>query len=131
MPWTPLLLRTSLTSSSLNGLRTATINFIVDLLSSSCPGLGTAARGRRFGLWRRIGLGRRFGFSRTTLVQAGHGEGAVAASGEPLLGERLFAVDSEVADLEDVVLVAGTTENPADDLHQDEGDQRGPDDDED
>ena len=65
-------------------------------------------------------------------VDAGHGEGTVAAGGEAgVLGERLLAVDGEVADLEDLVLVAGATEDPADDLHEDEGDQRRPEDDED
>ena len=49
--------------------------------------------------------------------------------GEGLLGEGLLAVDGEVADLEDLVLVAGAAEHQPDQLHQDEGDEGRPEDD--
>ena len=42
----------------------------------------------------------------------GHGHGPDPL-GEPLLGEGLLAVDGEVADFEDLVLVAGATEHQA------------------
>ena len=44
MPWTPSVLRVSLTSSSLKGLRTATTSFIVRSLSSSSAGSTFACR---------------------------------------------------------------------------------------
>ena len=54
----------------------------------------------------------------------GQGEGSVGTGGERLLGEGFLAVDGQVADFEDLVLVAQTTEDQPDELHQDEGDQQ-------
>src|SRR5580658_6975278 len=44
-------------------------------------------------------------------------------TGKRLLREGFLVVDGEVADLKDLILVAGSTEHQADELHENEGHQ--------
>jgi len=128
IPWIPRALRASFTSSNLNGLSTATISFMLlvslsyPMMSSQLPAAPVrvpvnSAPPRRLtpAAWQR--------WASPAMAKAPTRSTRVSG------GERLLAVDGEVADLEDLIAVPGATEDQADELHEDEGDEGGPEDD--
>src|ERR1700685_2373780 len=142
MPCTPRTLSASFTSSSLNGLRTATTSFTPSLpsiaASSAClpsPLLGPGRLGALCGscLTPTVAGGRPLrvrGHPPVVVwslspVLGGEGTGRHGRHplGEGLLGIDLLVVDGDVADLEDLVLLPQAT---ADELHdhQDQGGDR-------
>src|SRR5579872_7529483 len=112
MPATPRVFKASFTSSSLKGLRTATISFTTGspfVLVALRPFPGGTLPDRRGRIGRHRWRGRAGPDSR-------HLEGAARPHGDGLLGEGLLVVDGEVADLEHVVGVARAPQHEPDDL---------------